>query len=78
MFGRVFECSQCEHSFHAGITDMLETEVLPGAMFYNTGDELGYWVSKDKKLYCGPCSDKEFPEILGEDVKLEVTGRICF
>jgi hypothetical protein len=78
MFGHTFRCSQCEHTFHAGITGMLKTDALPDATFYQAGDSKGMWVTKDKSDYCGPCSDKVFPQITEEGVEFKKKGVICF
>lgn len=78
MFEHEYKCDICGHTFHAGITDFLETDVLPDAVFSGTGDPLGLQANYQDKLYCGPCSDQAFPQILGKDVKFKHTGTICF
>jgi hypothetical protein len=78
MVGKKFKCSQCDHARVAGITRLLKTDALPGARFYNICDSLGLWVKMDGALYCGPCSDKAFPQILADGVEFVRDGCICF
>ena len=78
MFGQVFKCCKCDHSFEAGGTRTLETHVLPGATFYSTGDSQGLWVSYEGNRYCGKCSDVAFPQITQPGVELKSVGRRFF
>ena len=78
MKGEEFRCCICDTTYWAGFTPMKSTEALPGAIFWCTGDKRGMWVGHEGKTYCGPCSDKEFPQIVAEGVKFKHDGTICF
>jgi len=77
MVGETFKCCKCQHSFHAGIAGVVETDALPGAQFYDTGDAKGLWLHHNGVKYCGPCSEREFPQILAEGAEFKEVGAVC-